>query len=146
MGWGRFLGLTAIGKTWWIHSWRSTSLAKLCVLHPATSIGHSITPVSNPTLDTEANYLMCYSFLHQVCTKILEKNANPQWNQSLSMPIRVRHTNNAGLAHTEMWLYCAVKMKILMFCAPPSFPPCVRRWGSESWTGEFLLIFNYFLH
>uniref|UniRef100_A0A8C4H5S9 Dysferlin, limb girdle muscular dystrophy 2B (autosomal recessive) n=1 Tax=Dicentrarchus labrax TaxID=13489 RepID=A0A8C4H5S9_DICLA len=29
-----------------------------------------------------------------VCTKILEKNANPQWNQSLSLPIRVRHTNS----------------------------------------------------
>lgn len=28
----------------------------------------------------------------QICTKILEKNANPQWNQSLAMPIRVRHT------------------------------------------------------
>lgn len=30
------------------------------------------------------------AFLSQVCTKILEKNANPQWNQQLSMPIRVR--------------------------------------------------------
>lgn len=37
--------------------------------------------------------VFCISFFFQVCTKILEKNANPQWNQSLSMPIRVRHTN-----------------------------------------------------
>lgn len=30
---------------------------------------------------------------------------------------------------------------------PPSFPPCVRRWGSEFWTGESLLIYNFiFLH
>jgi hypothetical protein len=28
----------------------------------------------------------------QICTKVLEKSANPQWNQCLSMPIRVRTT------------------------------------------------------
>uniref|UniRef100_A0A3Q0RFX8 Dysferlin, limb girdle muscular dystrophy 2B (autosomal recessive) n=1 Tax=Amphilophus citrinellus TaxID=61819 RepID=A0A3Q0RFX8_AMPCI len=31
-----------------------------------------------------------------VCTKILEKNANPQWNQSLAMPIRVRNTDRVS--------------------------------------------------
>lgn len=40
-----------------------------------------------------------FTFLSQVCTKILEKNANPQWNQMVGMPIRVRHQYNQTHDH-----------------------------------------------
>uniref|UniRef100_A0A8C9W3A4 Dysferlin, limb girdle muscular dystrophy 2B (autosomal recessive) n=1 Tax=Scleropages formosus TaxID=113540 RepID=A0A8C9W3A4_SCLFO len=33
-----------------------------------------------------------------ICSKILEKNANPQWNQSLTLPIRVRRSKFTGRA------------------------------------------------
>lgn len=35
------------------------------------------------------------------------------------------------------------KLNIVFF--PHSFPPCVRRWGSESWTGEVLPIYCFVL-
>uniref|UniRef100_A0A8C9V778 Dysferlin, limb girdle muscular dystrophy 2B (autosomal recessive) n=1 Tax=Scleropages formosus TaxID=113540 RepID=A0A8C9V778_SCLFO len=42
-----------------------------------------------------------------ICSKILEKNANPQWNQSLTLPIRVRrdrasHNDVIGTTHLCM--------------------------------------------
>lgn len=83
MEWGRSSGLTATERTWWTRWWRSTSQAKQCVLYLRNSL------ITTPTWSSEAN-LGFFPFLSQVCTKILEKNANPQWNQQLSMPIRVR--------------------------------------------------------
>uniref|UniRef100_A0A665VJG2 Dysferlin, limb girdle muscular dystrophy 2B (autosomal recessive) n=1 Tax=Echeneis naucrates TaxID=173247 RepID=A0A665VJG2_ECHNA len=36
------------------------------------------------------------------CTKILEKNANPQWNQSLTMPIRVSGPKQDRASHNDI--------------------------------------------
>uniref|UniRef100_A0A671V8M9 Dysferlin, limb girdle muscular dystrophy 2B (autosomal recessive) n=1 Tax=Sparus aurata TaxID=8175 RepID=A0A671V8M9_SPAAU len=45
-----------------------------------------------------------------VCTKILEKNANPQWNQSLSMPIRFPSMLDDTLGFLPSFGPCFVNM------------------------------------
>lgn len=126
MGWGRFLGLTATGRTWWILWWRSTLLAKPCVIWTEQFI-------PNPTLNTEPKYLMyiVFPFFFQVCTKILEKNANPQWNQSLSMPIRVIHTHTNRAKHMLLWNFIVLPRQVnsslsssysIFFLFPSQFP------------------------
>ena len=53
------------------------------------------------------------SLFPQICTKVLERNANPQWNQNLSLPIRVRAT----LLPTSMRFpgWARAKAKVLCF-------------------------------
>lgn len=77
-------------------------------------------------------HLKSIAIIFQVCTKILEKNANPQWNQSLAMPIRVRQTEFGlpwSIEHRFMFI---LGFYFIFF----SFPQCVRRWGFDLWTGE----------
>lgn len=51
----------------------------------------------------------------QVCTKILEKNANPQWNQSLTIPIRVRITVCSTNKNLLLLLFKKKKTASLLF-------------------------------
>lgn len=53
-----------------------------------------------------------FVLIFQVCTKILEKNANPQWNQNLAMPIRVRHTKYSVVLQN---VYTTIKIHFLCF-------------------------------
>lgn len=52
------------------------------------------------------------------------------------MPIRVR---NIHFLH----VYEQIVLNSLSIFSPFSFHPCVRRWGSEFWTGESLIILLY---
>lgn len=77
------------------------------------SFHRTLTLVSNPTLETDANNLHVILFFIRSALRSWRKtpihNGTRVWACLLEWD-----TNNAGLAHTAIQLYCAVKMKILI--------------------------------
>lgn len=108
--------------------------------------------VTSPfTLDKTATFRNCHRIVRkliqpppslplQLCTQIIEKNANPEWNQVLNLQVKVISLE-CKTAVKKQFFYFYLYVVWHVFCFYYSSHPCVSVSNWPSSIGKSLLIF-----
>lgn len=143
-----FLEEMGIRKTWWIPSYRLTLLAERFLVF--------FLSLQLQCYMSEKFICKCWWFYSplQLCTRIIEKNANPEWNQKLNLQVKVTGSGSVegkcswskliNLNHRHDGIWILVKSLI-----SHSSPPCVNVLNWLSLIGKsdlnLMLAFQYYL-